>query len=243
MGDYMLAPIFQTFIDRLREDADRDALRDALSGIVEAFGLSGFAYVSTLEVKRDIGPYLTTYPGRWVTRYLRERYHDIDPVVIQARRCATPFHWDCQSPSPAASEEERRLFGEAEEFGIECGLSFPIHDGRRHPALLSFAYPRRQGPLSATIEKHLHLAALYFHVHARPKLEASGTPRFPLLSRAEASCLQWIARGKRSADIAEILDLSQHAVLWHLRSAKRKLGANTLSQAVAAALHDRMIEP
>jgi DNA-binding CsgD family transcriptional regulator len=239
----MLAPIFQTFMDRLQGAAGRDALSDALSGVVEAFGLSGFAYVNSLEVKPDLGPYLTTYPGPWVARYLRERYHKIDPVVIQARRCATPLHWDCQAPSPAASDEERRLFGEAEEFGIECGLSFPIHDDRRPPALLSFAYPRTQGPLSGNIEKHLHLAALYFHVHARAKLEATATPRFPLLSRAEAACLQWIARGKRSAEIAEILDLSQHAVLWHLRSAKRKLAANTLSQAVAAALHDRMIEP
>jgi LuxR family transcriptional regulator, activator of conjugal transfer of Ti plasmids len=239
----MLAPIFQTFMDRLQAAASRDALSDALSGVVEAFGLSGFAYVSAIEVKRDLGPYLTTYPGPWVSRYLREGYYRIDPVVTQASRCATPLHWDCQAPLPAASDEERRLFGEAEEFGVERGLSFPIHDGHRSPALLSFAYPRTQGPLSDNIEKHLHLAALYFHVHARPKLETTTSPRFPRLSRIEATCLQWIARGKRSAEIAEILDLSQHAVLWHLRSAKRKLAANTLSQAVAAALHDRMIDP
>jgi LuxR family transcriptional regulator, activator of conjugal transfer of Ti plasmids len=239
----MLAPIFQTFMDRLGEAADCEALKDALSGVVDAFGLSGFAYVSALELKPDPAPYLTTYPARWVTRYLHEHYHEIDPVVLQARRCTTPFHWDCQTPSPAASEDERRFLGDAEEFGVECGLTFPIHDGRRHPALLSFAYRRRQGPLSANIEKHLHLAALYFHVHARHKLAASAKPPFPLLSRAEASCLQWIARGKRSAYIAEMLDLSQHAVLWHLRGAKRKLGATTLSQAVAAALRDRMIKP
>ena len=235
----MLAPIFQTFMDRLREAADCEALKDALSGVVDAFGLNGFAYASALELTPDPAPYLTTYPAHWVTRYLDERYHEIDPIVLKARRCTAPFHWDCQTPSPAASEDERRFLGDAEEFGIECGLTFPIHDGRRHPALLSFAYRRRQGPLSANIEKHLHLAALYFHVHAGPKLAAPGKR----LSRAEASCLQWIARGKRSANIAQILDLSQYAVLCHLRNAKRKLGANTLSQAVAAALRDRMIEP
>ena len=239
----MLAPIFQTFMDRLREAGDCEALKDALSGVVDAFGLSGFAYVSALEVTPDPAPYLTTYPGRWVTRYLHEHYHEIDPVVLRARHCPTPFHWDCRAPPPAASDDERRFLGDAEEFGIECGLAFPIHDGRRHPALLSFAYRRKQGPLSANIEKHLHLAALYFHVHARAKLAAPAKPPSALLSGAEASCLQWIARGKRSADIAEILDLSQHAVLWHLRSAKGKLGANTLSQAVAAALRDRMIQP
>lgn len=239
----MLAPIFQTFMDRLREAADCENLKDALSGIVNAFGLSGFAYVSALEAARDPAPYLTTYPGHWVTRYLHEHYHAIDPVIFRARCCTTPFHWDCQRPFPAASDDERRFLGDAEEFGIECGLAFPIHDRRRHPALLSFAYRRKRGPLSADIEKHLHLAALYFHVHARPKLAAPAKPPFPLLNRAEASCLQWIARGKRSAGIAEILDLTQRAVLCHLRSAKRKLGANTLSQAVAAALRDRMIEP
>jgi len=164
----MLAPIFQTFMDRLREAADCEALKDALSGVVDAFGLNGFAYASALELTPDPAPYLTTYPAHWVTRYLDERYHEIDPVVLKARRCTAPFHWDCQTPSPAASEDERRFLGDAEEFGIECGLTFPIHDGRRHPALLSFAYRRRQGPLSANIEKHLHLAALYFHVHAGP---------------------------------------------------------------------------
>lgn len=239
----MLAPIFQTFIDRLREAADCEALKGALSGVVDAFGLSGFAYVRGLEAMPGPGPYLTTYPGPWVSRYLHKRYHEIDPVVRHARRSTTVLHWDCATPFPAASEEERRFLGDAAGFGIECGLTFPIHDGRHHRALLSFAYRRRQGPLSADIEKHLHLAALYFHLHARPELADSAKPPFPLLSRAEAACLQWIARGKRSADIAEILDLSQRAVLWHLRSAKRKLSAITLSQAVATALRGRMIEP
>src|SRR5689334_8915675 len=133
----MLAPVFQTFMDRLRGAANRAALGDALSGVVAAFGLSGFAYASSLETSREIGPYLTTYPDRWVARYISKRYHEIDPVVIQARRCATPFRWDCRSPLPAASDQQRRLFSEAEEFGIECGVSFPIHDRRRNPALLS----------------------------------------------------------------------------------------------------------
>jgi len=239
----MLAPIFQTFMDRLREAADCEALTGALSGVTDAFGLGGFAYVSALEATPDLAPYLTTYPASWVTRYLHERYHEIDPVVLRAQRCTTPFHWDCHRPFPGAMEEERQFLDEADEFGIECGLTFPIHDGRRHPGAMSFTYLRRQGQLTANIEKHLHLATLYFHVHARPKLTKLAKSGLPLLSRAEASCLQWIARGKRSADIAELLDLSQHAVLWHLRSAKRKLGANTLSQAVAAALRDRMIEP
>jgi LuxR family quorum-sensing system transcriptional regulator CciR len=240
----MLAPIFQTFMDRLHGAANRHALSDALSGIVGAFGLSGFAYATSLEASRGLHPYLTTYPDPWVTRYLSKRYHEIDPVIIQARRSPTPFYWDCRSTIPAASAEQRRLFNEAEEFGIECGLSFPIHDSRRDPALVCFAYQRAQGPLSGSAEKHLHLAALYFHVHARAKLEkTAGPPRFPLLSRVESDCLQWIARGKRSAEIAQILDVSQRAVLWHLRSAKRKLKANTLSQAVAAALHQRLIEP
>src|SRR6185437_14392618 len=94
----MLAPIFQTFMDRLREAADCEALTGALSGVTDAFGLGGFAYVSALEATPDLAPYLTTYPASWVTRYLHERYHEIDPVVLRAQRCTTPFHWDCHRP-------------------------------------------------------------------------------------------------------------------------------------------------
>jgi DNA-binding CsgD family transcriptional regulator len=88
----------------------------------------------------------------------------------------------------------------------------------------------------------VHIAALYFHVHARRKLESRVEIGRLHLSPREISCLQWLAFGKTMWDIGEILGISRRTVVFHLENARFKLNAVTLPQAVAHALARRLIE-
>lgn len=63
------------------------------------------------------------------------------------------------------------------------------------------------------------------------------------LSEREIETLTWAARGKTSAEIAQIIGLTKATVDAHLDYARAKLGAATRTQAVVEAVRKRLIEP
>ena len=93
-----------------------------MSGISEAFGFTKFAYLGFPRPGPHAPVYVTTYPAEWTHHYLNRRYQDIDPVVAKTRTSLLPFLWDGDTIDPHPSEEHRLFFGEAKEFGINCGF-------------------------------------------------------------------------------------------------------------------------
>ncbi len=68
-------------------------------------------------------------------------------------------------------------------------------------------------------------------------------PKLIALNDREVEVLTWVARGKTSADIAQILGLTKRTVDFHIDNARAKLGASTRSEAVIKATTGRLIEP
>lgn len=236
---------FQTLIDRLQGSSDPSGLSNAMSDFVSALGMTKFTYLGFRRPGPQLPVYVTTYPMEWVHHYTSRRYQDIDPVVTRARNGLLPFFWDERTAGQRASAEQQRFFGEASEFGIKCGLTVPIHDSQAGLATMTFISDRQLERLQHDTKEHcdaLHLASIYFHVHARQKLEDTIEFERPHLSPREIDCLQWVVRGKSMWDIGEILSISRRTVVFHLENAKRKLNAVTLPQAVAIALHNQLIE-
>ena len=68
-------------------------------------------------------------------------------------------------------------------------------------------------------------------------------PKTIALNEREVEVLTWAARGKTSAEIAKILDLTKRTVDFHIDNARGKLGASTRTEAVLKAATGRLIEP
>jgi DNA-binding NarL/FixJ family response regulator len=68
-------------------------------------------------------------------------------------------------------------------------------------------------------------------------------PKLIALNDREIETLTWVARGKTSAQIATMLDLSKRTIDFHLDNARVKLGAATRTQAAIKAAVGRLIEP
>jgi DNA-binding NarL/FixJ family response regulator len=68
-------------------------------------------------------------------------------------------------------------------------------------------------------------------------------PKAIALNEREVEVLTWAARGKTSAEIAKILDLTKRTVDFHIDNARGKLGASTRTEAVLKAATGRLIEP
>jgi DNA-binding response OmpR family regulator len=63
------------------------------------------------------------------------------------------------------------------------------------------------------------------------------------LNEREVETLTWVARGKTSAEIADILALTKRTVDFHVDNARDKLGVSTRTQAAIKAVTGRLIEP
>jgi DNA-binding response OmpR family regulator len=68
-------------------------------------------------------------------------------------------------------------------------------------------------------------------------------PKSIALNEREVEVLTWSARGKTSAEIAKILELTKRTVDFHIDNARGKLGAATRTEAVLKAATGRLIEP
>jgi DNA-binding response OmpR family regulator len=68
-------------------------------------------------------------------------------------------------------------------------------------------------------------------------------PKLVDLNEREVETLTWAARGKTSAEIAQILGLTKRTIDFHIDNARTKLGAATRTEAVIKAATGRLIEP
>ena len=68
-------------------------------------------------------------------------------------------------------------------------------------------------------------------------------PKLAMLNDREIEALTWVARGKTSAQIADIIGLSKRTVDFHLDNARIKLDAATRTQAAIKAAIGKLIAP
>lgn len=228
--------IFQTFIDRLAESVDLDDLHKAMSDAAAALDLTCFAYLSMPHRRGAEALVVSTYPAAWTGHYVERHYERVDPVILRATRGADPFEWGPGAGQRELTKQQQQFFDEAAGFGIRCGFTIPIHDGRGPVAAVTFAADERHPAFRRSVEAHataLQLMALYFHAHARRKLAADRVVDGAALSPREFECLEWAAQGKSACEIGRILGISRRTVAFHLDNAKAKLDVRTVCQAVA----------
>ncbi len=68
-------------------------------------------------------------------------------------------------------------------------------------------------------------------------------PKLVDLNDREVEVLTWVARGKTSAETAQILGLSKRTIDFHIDNARAKLGAATRTEAAIKASDGGLIEP
>ena len=229
--------IFEAFVESLAESATAGDLHTALAGVCSALDLQRFAYVLMPDGRSAEISAITNYPAEWTALYGRSRYVFIDPVVARALSRPEPFIWGAEDNSALpTSEAHRELFEQAAVFGIRYGFTVPIHDGRGGRASLTFAVDEPTPEFRRCVDKKgqaLQLLAVLFHAKARRILPGDRLVAGISLSPRQLECLEWAARGKSAADIADILGISRRTAAFHIEQAKSKLGVRTISQAVA----------
>nr|WP_283808310.1 LuxR family transcriptional regulator [Bradyrhizobium ottawaense] len=219
----------------LASTGSADAAQGSMADVTDALNLSYFAYLA-LPAKRGSAPNLiSTYPSSWTALYLKRGYDSVDPVARRAIDQCEPFQWGHGFEPRNRTRVRTGPIRRAAKFGIRCGITFPIHDGKGAIAALSFATDERRTSFErALVERanSLRLIAGFFHAHAQRFWTTDRIVSGILLSPREYECLEWSARGKSTGEIGIILGITMRTAGFHLDNARAKLGVSSVSQAI-----------
>jgi LuxR family transcriptional activator of conjugal transfer of Ti plasmids len=228
---------FDGLIDRIVMSKEGRAIRSSLRRFAANNGFEHFAYINF----RASGVFaISNYPPEWQSRYLKNRYERVDPVIWMASQKRHPFVWAMGDQLAYRSEEHRLFVAESEAFGIRSGVSIPLPTGFGHRAIVTFASSDLVAGKNIDINPQEALvAASIIHAFIMVGEVPERNSVAPNLSPQESVCLKWIAEGKKTHEIADMLGVKSVTVRSALDEAKRKLNAVTLPQAtaLATALH------
>lgn len=178
------------------------------------------------------------YPTQWVDHYLDQDYFSKDPVIRHARGTITPYQW---RDLAVQSGRELMVLQEACDAGLHRGLAVPIHEpwGKIFLATLASRSMAPPDPCALTLSQtQMHAQVLAVVFHSRYTVLCGLQVQDPLigLTPRESECLSWVAQGKSSWDIGQLMAVSEHTVNFHLKNAMRKFDtASRVTAAVRAA--------
>lgn len=236
-------------IDLLSRVKTVEEIHSLCAAFCDQFDFDRFLYGARIPTS-FVKPYfifINGYPGEWRERYTTNGYMVVDPTVLHCATHLTPISWDQIGPQEDESDRVRQFMGEAREFGLKSGVSFPIHSAQGEFAMLNLASSKSHVQAKPSILEampHASLFSAYLHEAVRRVFDHQvlSLSRVHLTDR-EKQCLLWSAEGKTNWETSHILGVSERTVVFHLQNAVDKLNAVSRQQAVARAVALGLITP
>lgn len=215
------------------------------------FGIGGIWYGS--EILPEIGKRLNERTSTFMLAsldpiYVELKMNDLviddDYVYQQALAQKDPILWSDMPTPEMLTAAERRSFEIDADYGMITGVTMPNRFANGlgtssvglHAPGMSWAEFDR---LWAEKGETLQAIASAFDI----RLRESHMGEVYRLSERERECLLWLAAGLRQQQIAFKLNISDRTVEKQIESARRKLKAATVPQAIATALTFNLISP
>jgi DNA-binding CsgD family transcriptional regulator len=183
---------------------------------------------------------ITSWPAELLAMYDQEGLMMNSPILRRLRTSTIPFFTDTSKGKWGRDDGKANLVAALfERFKMmRCGY-FPVHEASGNRGAVSFAGDRE----AFTPEEMRGLNYVAIHVYDRlAEIRNLDTRITDTLTEREIDCLNWTAAGKTSAEIADILTLSEHTVNHYLNRATKKLDTVNRTQAVAKALRIGLIK-
>jgi DNA-binding CsgD family transcriptional regulator len=223
------------FCDHLDKAATRDDLQRLITDLRDHYRIAHLVYhwVNSNGEQYGVG----TYPRAWAEHYVAKGYLRIDPVIQGCFQKFHPVEWKRLDWS---GKPARDFLTEARTFGIgNQGYSIPLRGPAGQFALFTAnntCSDEAWRQFCETNVRSLIMVAHYFNYKALEfEKHEDDAARKPLSPR-ETDALTFLALGYSRAQIADMLDISEHTLRVYIESARFKLGAMNSTQAVARAL-------
>lgn len=204
---------------------------------IETVNYGFFDSEAAVQAGGEIG-FLTTMSDDWMAYYrdagLAHRDFHVDRLRLGK---FAPYVWSTSALADMP-EAQKKVSFEGAEAGLVSGMCVSLGSPRnpaKPVAAINFGAALKGREFQKIVEAHgfklASIAHIMHHASIRQIWASDGGDRG--LSPRERDCLQFVADGKRHEAIAHALGLARVTVDLHLRGARKKLEARTLTQAVA----------
>lgn len=234
----MQAKTVEDLITGLQAAPDISTAWSSAASFFECFGLDRIIYMDLGSSNPRV---MSTMPENWMANYSERNLAQIDPFMRYCAATLIPFGTgiDYIGDHTYLDDIERNFISEASETGFRAGISCMIRANSAEGAVgwnlgSSLSRPEFEHVLSE--HGHVLRLAAHFSHEKLARLETGTEACAPSLSPREIECLQWIAAGLRTKEVANRMGIRPVTVELHLRNARTKLGAQTREQAIAHAI-------
>lgn len=185
-----------------------------------------------------------TYCDEWVDRYLEQNYLKIDPVIAGCLQQFQPLDWRQLDWSSKVLSTFRN---EAISYGVgNQGFSIPIRGPNGQFALFTVNANRTDADWDRFTKENAHLLILIAQIFNSKAIEFEpGRNPQPVqaLSPREVEAMTMLSQGYSRAQIANLLNISEHTLRVYIEGARLKLGAMNTTHAVARAIGRGLVAP
>lgn len=179
---------------------------------------------------------VTNWPRELLKRYDEFDLYEKSAVLRFLRASGSPLRLEIEQLEQMGANPE--VLAINREFGLLDGICFPVHTADNNHGFIGFIGKNCQ--LSEEMQHQLHAFCLYFFERVIRVIDADDKPNWKI-SKRQMDCMRWIAVGKTSQEIAELLSISEHTVNHHISNVCTKLGAASRAHAVAKLLKSNLI--
>lgn len=215
----------------------------ALKRVTADFGWRAFMVMRMPRDLEDITlsslSIICSWPAELVNRYDENNFLKRSPILARLKKSVTPFRFDMttipESEQNGPVEKAVELFT---SFNMTRGVYFPVHDVLGNRAAVVLSGDREPAEINEMLQLSMISTLLYERIS---QLQYADEKPSEELSEREVECLILTSAGRTSAEISEILGVSEHSVNHYLNRAAKKLGTSNRTQAVAKALRIGLI--
>ncbi|PHS28585.1 MAG: hypothetical protein COA85_03370 [Robiginitomaculum sp.] len=219
-----------------------DELVTSFDRVIKHFGLDRHCLfeISSVETAWQEQLIIGTFPDGYLSDFWREQRAFDSVIIRQVKLSGVPFLTADLHQNYDLTTKERDVESKAQDAGIFVGITFPLK-GRHNriagvvitgdPAVLG---EQEKWILTCIIAGYYSRACVLYEM-TNPKI--NDVTKYALTKR-ERECLTFVAMGKADREVAEMLNISERTVIFHVNNAKNKLGTNTRLQAVLMALRN-----
>lgn len=201
------------------------------------FDYCAYGMQSPLSIAEPKTIMLNNYPQAWQQRYVEQQYVKVDPTVQHCMVSLKPLVWSSQYTHTQA---EKDFWEEARSYGLNVGWAQSSRDFIGTRGMLTLA--RSSDQLSEKEQKaqytNMYWLTQTVHSSIAKIVNEVEFSQFNLyLTNREKEVLRWTAEGKTSAEIAQILGVSERTINFHLSNSMQKLNVNNkISAAIRAVM-------
>ena len=174
------------------------------------------------------------YPFELQKRYIGGGMREIDPVPKMTLAHGPILTWRKAMELGEGDEVAARFFDFFREMGVEKWSGFALYGPHNRDAFAALTF--REDPEEFGGGRLTHLHSMLQTAHLRIcKIIENAEPEVALSDR-EREVLEWVGRGKSSADIGGILEISPETVKTYVKRIYEKLETNDRVTATVRAL-------